>query len=81
MDQNTQSSLRIAGVGSGTFFVVAGFFLVLLIVFGGSFMKRPRTLYLTSVLIYGTLLLYLTTARRRSQDVSKLFQTRLAAWV
>lgn len=71
MDQSDQSSLRILGVGIGTFGVFIGFFILLLILQLGSFLKRPATLYLLSISIYGTFILYLVTSKKRSQEINE----------
>lgn len=73
MDGKTEyissTSLRVAGVGAGTFIVIAGFLIYIALCFVGSFLKRPGMLYSIITFIYGTLLLYLATAKRKSENV------------
>ncbi|KAL3802359.1 hypothetical protein HJC23_007184 [Cyclotella cryptica] len=58
---------RIGSLGVGTFLVLAGGIVYILLCIAGTVMKRPSRLYAMITLIYGSLLIYLTNAKRRSR--------------
>lgn len=58
---------RIGGLGVGTFLVLAGGILYILLCIAGTAISRPSRLYVIISLIYGSLLMYLTNAKRRSR--------------
>ncbi|KAL7522797.1 hypothetical protein ACHAWX_007487 [Stephanocyclus meneghinianus] len=58
---------RIGGLGVGTFLVLAGGILYILLCIAGTAISRPSRLYVIISLMYGSLLMYLTNAKRRSR--------------
>ena len=77
---------RIGALGVGTFLILAGGIIYLLLCIAGTVMKRHSQLYLVITVLYGTLILFLTNAKRRSRyaipdnvvsDVDNLWLTRI----
>ena len=58
---------RIGALGVGTFLVLAGGIVYILLCIAGTAMARPSRLYVLITLFYGSLLIYLTNAKRRSR--------------
>jgi hypothetical protein len=60
---------RIGALGVGTFLILAAGILYLLLCLAGTAMKRSCHLYATITILYGSLILFLTNAKRRSRWV------------
>jgi hypothetical protein len=58
---------RIGALGVGTFLILAASILYLLLCIAGTAMKRPSRLCATITILYCSLILFLTNAKRRSR--------------
>ena len=77
---------RIGALGIGTFLILAGGIIYLMLCLAGTAMKRSSQLYLVITVLYGSLILFLTNAKRQSRytipdnvvsDVDNLWLTRI----
>jgi hypothetical protein len=59
--------IRIGSLGVGTFLILAGGILFMLLCIAGTAMKRSGRLYLSGTLLYGSLIIFLTNAKRQSR--------------
>jgi hypothetical protein len=77
---------RIGSLGVGTFLILAGGILFVLLCIAGTAMKRSCRLYVIITLLYGSLIIFLTNAKRQSRwavpdnvvsDVDNLWLTHI----